>query len=404
MPRMIQCPKCRTQIDVADTQAGSTIRCRGCNSLVRVPSGSYPQVQPAAPAPKRGGPSTALFRKMSGARTPGGPRHTPTVAAAPRARGAAAVQRNNLPILLACIFAGVAVLVAALVILRPKSEEKPKKQTTAPSASTNKYEEPEPDSKPTDKKETKPTKLRKTDEGKYQAPPKFQPGAEAYARRQTKEWPAIAVEAATQSACDELLRKGDLGSIKKEDWRFLPAVLVRLLSDEETIARNAFQALADICEKRKISSAKDGDPFKNPIHMDLVNSEEYRGGDYVFWALWWQHKGNQEAVASWKDVGDLKIGPVDAEKANWPKLIADLRSGGAFDQMDDPSGLAIAQIKAMGRPGIVKLIGFLDTDELQLINSLNSALCYLTGVQRPKYNNGNKGQAKSEWEHWLKTH
>ncbi|MBI2899468.1 MAG: hypothetical protein HYY17_04745 [Planctomycetes bacterium] len=412
MAKLVKCPRCQEQIDASHAPEGSTVRCVGCSSLVRVPSGAYPKVTPppaaAVPKPSK---STPLFRKMSGAHSPGrSSRPTSSSAAAvPRARGAAVSTRSNLPLFIGAVVGlGVVIVGAALFLGVLKRREEPQKKTEPKAVQRPREErQTEPEKKPEEKSRTDNTKLRKTDQG-FKAPAAFEPGAEAHARAEAESakmtWRDVTVDAATQSACDDLLRKGDVESIKKEDWKYLPAIIVRFLSDEETVAKSAFRAMSEICVKRNISGAvKSGDPFKNPINVDLVNSKVYRGGDYLQWAEWWNVKQNQEVVADWKGGGKVEYARLDPETADWDKLLSDLKDGGLDDETT-PAGRAVRIIDRMGRKGLEKLVNLLDRVELPEARIIVSALNHLTKQNKPLPNAATKGQAKSEWEYWLKNH
>ena len=52
MPIQFQCPTCGSQLEVAETHAGTVKRCPQCNELVRIPHGSAPVTAEAkSPAP-----------------------------------------------------------------------------------------------------------------------------------------------------------------------------------------------------------------------------------------------------------------------------------------------------------------------------------------------------------------
>jgi hypothetical protein len=124
-----------------------------------------------------------------------------------------------------------------------------------------------------------------------------------------------------------------------------------------------------------------------------------------------EQERSPSVVAPTKDltpVADTKKeeGPLPVEKndeAAWARLLEDLRSGGEFEDITRPGGAAIARIKRMGRPGLVKLITSLDHPELQMVRALVAALNYITSQDKPLPNGRTKDQVKTEWENWIKT-
>lgn len=82
MVKLITCPECHSQIDISSVPVGATVRCADCDGLLRIPTGStgiltsidiVPE-EPRTRPPSGGGRQTDIFRKMSGARSPGGTR------------------------------------------------------------------------------------------------------------------------------------------------------------------------------------------------------------------------------------------------------------------------------------------------------------------------------------------
>lgn len=402
MARLIKCPRCQAQMDVTKVEGGATVRCGDCNSMIRVPSGSFPKVeQPvaqAAPAAKQGGGrSTALFKKMSNVRGPG------MVSSVPRgsAGGGEPRRGNNTGLIIGGVVGGLVVIVVLAVLVANKKEDKPKEKK-APVASTNNdtYEEPTPQPKNEEKKPD-PNKVKKTDTGAYKAPDKFVPGAEKHARSLSKAWPEVKVEETVLAIYDNMAKNGDIAGILKDDWKYLPCIILRFLSDDENLAKGSFKAMSELCIKRKISSGKPEDPFKNPILLDLVNAYEYRAGDYINWAEWY-NKNSETVLADWRgDPTGTNLPRMDAKTANWDKLLADLKEGG-LDDPTTPAGLATQKMKQMGREGITILIGKMDPEDLMTLRVICQVLNHLTNQNKPLPTAATKGQAKSEWETWLK--
>lgn len=398
MTQLIQCPRCQAKLDASNVAAGATIRCKGCQSLVRVPTGSHPQVDSATRPPQR---QTAIFRKMAQARVPGSTERPPRGTGV-YDRGAAR-RTNQTALILGCSVGGLALLAIVVVIVATQSNKKrgPEKTTARNEAATpNRYEEREPE-QPAVKAEEKSGSVKKS-EGTFQPPAAFTPGAEGVARRIETEFHEVKVDASLLSAFDELAKKGDATTALKEDFKWTPCIIRRLLSDDETIASYAFRALFEICKKHDVKT----DKGENPIQLSFLNSPEYRGGDYVTWAKWWNTPKNQVAVASWNDGpgGVVEYAPIDAETADWDKILQGLRGGGAFELADTPEGAAVQRIRAMGKKGLEKLIGFLNHEELTMIRAIVATLNFLTGEKKPLPTPANRDQAKTEWEYWLKTH
>jgi hypothetical protein len=430
MARLIKCPRCQSPIDVTSVTGGATVRCADCGAMVRVPTGSTgvrPAVSapaaapPPAPEPARGkssGRSTALFKKMANTRQPGGsrPPSRSSVEAVGRGGGGVPRRSGSNPTMMGLIIAGVLFVLVIVMIfanqskqasikakeeaVRQKNEETKKKNAEILAEARRQAledEAAEKAEKEAAKVDKKKGGLQKDASGGYKAPTTFEPGAGKFAKGSI-----------TAHADPTLLREfeslasgGKIADIVREPGKWFPAMLFSFLSENESVARGAFQAMHDICQAKNITT----ESGKNPVRIDLFNSAAWRGGEYTHWSEWWEKPQNKIAMG----LNDPKLleeirtkpGSVDASKANWDKLMQDLRAGGAFDQMDRPEGKAFAQVKSMGPAAYPHLAKFIDNEDPLLGKAAVKVLNMLTGRDGQMPTEANKGQVKAEWEAWI---
>lgn len=440
MARLIKCPRCQSQMDVTSVQGGTTVRCTDCGANVRVPTGStgvYPKAQApvaaAAPAAGRrestkvravgGGRQTDLFRKMSGARTPGGSRPPSGQIAAVegRASGGYAPRRRGGNQTMIGVLCGVGILVLigglAFSVVAKKDSLRSDRENQAEMAKRKRAEidkqnaenrrieaewQAEEDAKAKAAKEEekagkKKNSLSKGADGGYTAPPTFEPGA----KKNAKVDPP-AVDAGTLREFESMMSSGRLGDAVADPAKYMPCVLHGLLSDDEKVARGSFQTLSDLCGKFKIQT----DSGKNPVEMHLVNSAYARGNNFNFWAEWWEKPQNRAAFGVKAALEELKtMGGGAGEnpaKANWDELMKDLRAGGAFDQADRPEGRAYSRVKAMGPGAYAYLAKYIDNEDPLLGRAAVTVLNTLTGRSSPMPTEANRAGLRSEWEAFAK--
>jgi hypothetical protein len=424
MARLIKCPRCQSQIDVTSVTGGTTVRCADCGAMVRVPTGATgvrPAVPAEAPAPaaKSGGRSTALFKKMAGTRAPGGSR--------PPSRGGAEAEerRSYAPRgggrgmsagAIGGIVAGVMVVLAVVLIManqskqqrnestkesnRRKKEEFEKKQQEV--FAKHREEEAELDrqekeAKAAEKDGKKKSGLHKDASGAYKPPATFEPGA----GRMVKGGMTVTADPALVKEFEGMVSGGRTADVVKEPGKWFPAMLVSFLSDNETVARGAFQAIHDMCAAKNITT----DSGKNPVRLDLFNSCQWRGGEYSHWSEWWEKPQNKLAMG----VNDPKLqeeirtkgGGGDPAKADWDKLMGHLRAGGAFDAPDRPEGKAFEQVKGFGAAAYPFLAKYIDNEDPLLGKAAVKVLNLLTGRDGQMPTEANKAQVKAEWESWI---
>jgi hypothetical protein len=438
MARLIKCPRCQSQIDATSVAGGSTVRCGDCGAMVRVPTGStgvYPKSQQpvaaAAPAAASGGTrkrestkvravgggrQTDLFRKMSGARTPGGTKapSRASVAAEERSAGYAPRRRsggNQTMIGLLCGL-GVLVLIGALAFgMMAKKDSDQRTKETMNEERKRKNEEVRKQNAINRQIEAdeqaaidaaaaaakagakKPASLEKKD-GAYVAPATFEPGARKHAR--LDDYP---LDAGLNKEFESMMGGSRGSEATRDPGKWMPYVVMGLLSDDEKVARGSFQALNDLCVQFKITT----ESGKNPVRLDLVNSSYARGNDFNFWREWWDKPQNRAAFGVKAAMEELKTmggGGENPDKANWPDIMKDLRAGGAFDAIERPEGKAFARVKGMGPKAFPHIIKFIDNEDLPLGKAAVTVLNVLSGRSSPMPNEGNKGQLKSEWEAW----
>lgn len=428
MARLIRCPRCPSQIDVTRVAGGASVRCPDCGASVRVPTGQtgqYPQVTapPPAPAPAPAaagssgrGKTTALFRKMATASAPG-VSDRPTGRVPRESRSATRVRRrggSGVALLVGSV-AGFLVLVVLLIVTlnnqsarreaeaaarkareeerRKKAEELARKAREEEAAAEAEYQRQLAARKDAS---AKPASLTRKG-GNYQAPAAFEPGARKYIQgspsalgdnpEQLKEFEAMAAA----GRIDEMVR---------DDPKWLPYVIDGMLSDDEKVARASFQAMYDICAKHRVMT----ESGKNPVSLEYVNSAYYRGNEFAYWLEWYQRNRQEIAERGGKGGGaeNARVVGEDPARADWPKLMEMLRPGGGFDDPKRPEGLAFAKVKAMGPGAYPYLVRHIDDADIMIARAAVRVLNELTGQNRPLPTEATKGQARQEWEVWLK--
>ena len=425
MARLIKCPRCQSQIDVTSVSGGTTVRCADCGAMVRVPTGAtgvrpaVPAEAPAAPAPTRtGGKSTSLFKKMAGTRAPGGsrpPSRSSHEAVERRPMPGRGGGRGSNPTMIGLAIAGVLFVLVIVMIFANQSKqsriasdkenlkarneqirkdnerklEEFRKQAAADEAEVNAIAKAE--------KEGKKPALQKDKSGAYKAPATFEPGANS----QVKGGASVTTDPTLLKEFENLASSGKIDEIVREPGKWFPAMLVSFLSDNETVARGAFQAIHDMCKAKNITT----DSGKNPVRMDLFTSAQWRGGEYSHWSDWWEKPQNKIAMG----VSDPKLleeirtkgGSGDPSKADWDKLMTQLRAGGAFDALDRPEGKAFEQVKGFGPAAYPFLARYIDNEDLLLGKAAVKVLNMLTGREGQAPTEATKGAVKTEWEAWI---
>lgn len=430
MAKLIKCPRCQSQIDVTNVAGGGTVRCPDCGAMVRIPTGStgqYQKVQAAVPqaaAPQRetksrpagSGRGTNLFKKMSGARTPGGakPPSRASIEAEER-RGGTSIRRkggNTGLIAIGCGIGAVVLIVVLGLAMSSKGKRteeaklaKEEKRVKVDKLNKERAEEQRRLNEEAANEQAaakaaaaggKPASMTRKEGGKYDVSATFEPGA----RKQVKIGSEFAVDAALNREYENLASAGRVGDLLKEEAKWLPCIITGLLSESEPIARTSLQALSDYCKSKNITTEKGN----NPVSMEYANSSYYRGGEYNFWADWWAT--NKNRVAGGGGGGgnsgptEPRVAAEDPAKANWQQLMQDLRAGGAFDKFDRPEGRAFARVQSMGKGAYPYLIKYIDDEELPLSKAAVTVLNALTSRQGTIPNANNKAQIKSEWEAW----
>ncbi|HEX7899197.1 MAG TPA: hypothetical protein VF950_15635 [Planctomycetota bacterium] len=423
MARLIKCPRCQSQIDVTSVSGGTTVRCSDCGAMVRVPTGSTgvrpavpAQAPAAAPATRTGGKSTSLFKKMAGTRAPGGSR-PPSRSSneAVERRPMPARGRGSSPAMIGLMVAGgLFVLVILLIFLNQSKQaqfasnkeaqkaknEQIKKDNERKLAEFRKQAEEDEAAEKAEKAAEKAGKkpaLQKDGKGGYTAPATFEPGA----ARQAKGGASVTADPTLLKEFESLASSGKIDEIVREPGKWFPAMLVAMLSDNEPVARGAFQAIHDMCKAKNITT----DSGKNPVRLDLFTSSQWRGGEHMHWSDWWEKPQNKLAMgvkdAKLEEEIRTKGGSGDPSKADWDKLMRDLRAGGAFDAPDRPEGKAFSQVKGFGAAAYPYLTKYIDNEDILLAKAAVKVLNILTGREGQMPNDANKSTVKAEWEAWI---
>jgi hypothetical protein len=428
MAKLIRCPKCQSQIDVGSVPGGATVRCADCDALVRVPTGStgvYPKVGAAGPAPAPAAPSkgdtrtrkagggrqTEIFKKMSGARSPGGSR------APSRGSGARRSGANHTPLLAGLSIGGVVLLgIALFFMVGHKDRERQtkieaaqarnaaiKKQNEATMkrayeehlADEEEFKRQEAAQKAGQKKDG--PQLSKKAGGGYDIPPSFEPGAAKQVKggfEPLKNDPALTKEYETMAAA------GRAADIVRDIAKWMPYVVMGLIHDDAGVARGSYQALHDFCAAKGIQT----DSGANPVKLEYFNSSIIRGSDFSFWSEWWGKPQNRIAIGAGtaKDAEEIRTKGEDPSKIDWDEAMKYLRAGGGFDDPTRPEGKWYARLQAMGRGAYPYLIKYIPHEDLALGKAAVTVLNALTSRQSPMPTEANKEQMKNEWENWFK--
>lgn len=432
MARLIKCPRCQSQIDVTNVAGGGTVRCPDCGAMVRIPTGStgqYQKVQAAVPqaaaaAPQRetrsrpagSGRGTSLFKKMSGARQPGGSRPpSRSSAEAEGRRGATSLRgRGSNTGLIAAGAGGGMVLLIVVLILAMNSKAGQQKKADEDRAAKNaeireinrknaeetrrKNAEMEAQEKADAEaaaKGAKPDmKLQKVG-GKYVPPATFEPGAMKFIQGQLVD---LGATDALTKEYEAMASAGRVNDIVNDEKKWAAYLLNGMLNDSEPIARSSFQAMRSICDKLKVSTEGGG---SHPVNIELFNSAQWRGGQYQQWVAWIPKNIMARGAEPGAAPGAApQFAAENPDKVNWDDIMKDLRAGGALDKVDRPEGRAYARVQAMGKSAYPKLIGYIGHEELPLAKAAVTVLNSLTGRQGTIPNATNKDQIKSEWEAW----
>jgi hypothetical protein len=92
-----------------------------------------------------------------------------------------------------------------------------------------------------------------------------------------------------------------------------------------------------------------------------------------------------------------------AECGSWPSLMADLRPGGGFDDLQRPEGRAFARVKAMGPVAYPHLARYIDHEDVALGRAAVAVLNALTGRNAPLPASTNGALRRRQWEAWIRT-
>ena len=231
--------------------------------------------------------------------------------------------------------------------------------------------------------------------GAYQAPPTFERGAAPQAKVDPPS-----VDQDVLKEYEGLARGGKTADIVGNPGRYMPALLVSLLSDDEPLARASFQALHDLCAAKKITT----ESGKNPVRLDLVNSSYYRAGDFSHWTEWWEKPQNKIAmgVNDPKLLEEIRTKGADPAGQDWNQIMGHLRMGGAFDMMDRPEGQAFAKVKSMGAAAYPILAKYIEDQDILLAKAAVRVLNELTGRQGQLPTEATKSAVKAEWDAWIR--
>lgn len=425
MARLIKCPRCQAQIDVTTAGGGSTVKCPDCAVQVRVPSGEtgkYQKVaEPAAAASSGGGGSggkrgdtnfralTPIMRKMAGTKGHGAGSRMPTrgqmAGGSGYDRGAGAKKGNNAPMIIGAAVAGVALLVVLVVMLgnnkppvKPTRTQQSLQDDPASDNSSANNTAPEPDPVPAPgpgKEKEKPKPALQRVDGKYVAPATFERGASNFMQKAAEK---VTADASVLKDAEDMLRAGKVKELQEKDYKLFPGILTCLLSDDEALARKAFEWLRDWCDYKKLQTEKG----TNPINIELFNSAQWRGGCFMEWSEWFGKNGDVMDPNFANRKRDVNAGSIE-----WERFAGMLKGGGkGYDDEKRPEGAVMATLKGIKpRIAVENLAKLMDKAEggevdLMAANGINGALEYLTGQSMGRINVGNLAAIKKKWLEW----
>lgn len=91
-----------------------------------------------------------------------------------------------------------------------------------------------------------------------------------------------------------------------------------------------------------------------------------------------------------------------AQCGDWTSLMADLRVGGGFDDLQRPEGRAFARVKERGRAAWPHLAAYVDHEDVMLGRAAVAVLNALTGRNAPLPASTNGALRRRQWEDWIR--
>lgn len=93
----------------------------------------------------------------------------------------------------------------------------------------------------------------------------------------------------------------------------------------------------------------------------------------------------------------------NAQSEDWPKTLAECRSGG-FANPNTPEHWHFERVKSMGKSAYPKLVEFIDNEDATIGKAAVLLLIELTGRTdaTSRVNDGNKAQVKADWAEYIK--
>lgn len=422
MAKLMKCTKCPFHIDVTSIPPGSVIECPNCNVPVRVPTGqtgkyaAVPAGKPVAkaktgtgrqPAVKSGGRQTALFRKMS---------HADPVRSGSRDLAGPRSQGSNTGLILGiCAVVLVAVVVGILVAsngFKPAPQPPRTADDTAydPGVS-NTSATSGPNSatqKPSSRSGGDPNVDYVERGGKpYPVSKTFKGGARNFSMPPKGKEFEIDENAAKE--VDRLLKQGSAQTIFDKHYDWMPIILDRILSEDETMARTALQVMDLVCEKYRIKDESTDQIYK--FDWAFFNEPKTRAGVYDMFCSWFKNnKWAMDEVRAGRDPGEIREAAVDPKDVNWDEWMKDLKyfsSAGYlsddYDYKEDSPGYPKwKMLRAMGSSAYPYLAKYIDNENVQWGKAAVVCLRLLSGkkdLPMPK----NPEQAKQVKQDIVKT-
>jgi predicted Zn finger-like uncharacterized protein len=424
MARLIKCPRCQAQIDVTSVSGGAAVRCPDCGQMVRVPTGQtgqYPKVaaqvpQPAAAARsetrvRTGGRSTDLFRKMAGARAPGASGRPPSRASVDAEMRGSRRGGSGAGLAIGAAI-GAVVLIGLLILMvtsqrskeaEARAEKERRKAEVARKNEETRRKNAEEDAayeaalakQNAEAAKNKPKAALQKEGGKYVAPPSFEAGALKWVKG---DMPELGIDSSVNGEFEKLAAAGNVAELVQNDHKWLPYIINGFLSENEAVARGAFQAMAAVCDKHKIST----ESGKNPVNLELFNSAQWRGGEFMHWSDWWPRNKGELTARGGKGADVVRVVGEDPARAKWDEIMQALRPGGGYDDIKRPEGFAFQKVKNMGPGAYPYIVKYIDHEDIALARAAVAVLNELTNQKRPLPNEQNKAALKAEWESYIK--
>lgn len=264
---------------------------------------------------------------------------------------------------------------------------------------------PTPPPTPPPPQETEPEIEYETiiyNEREYTVPKTFKKGARVCAGRVAD---MIPTDGKDREEVLALLREKKIDELLARAWRYHFAVLHHALSDDEAVARAAFEVLDRACVKYQLPPLKGEKTPTWRMAAPLFNDPSYRAGVVLQFRAY-QNLLNRPFAREKRGLPPFGEDVETAQTANWRKLLNDLRefsTGGEGESKfswppDSPGARAIVRVQQMGPEAYPYLIKYILADDPQVGRAAVAALHFLTGYNASlPYRRADFEAAQKKW-------